>query len=314
MTLTGKVLDYYKKVRVPKIRSGEAATIAIEKFLQPQLGSIPVVVLRKRDIRDLQDGMIQEGHSVGYVSRVSSVLTAALNLAVDDEEILAAPIVPEIRGDAEIEAEDLRGRELSILEVAKLIDAISDVHMLDYTIAEINTAARPEAVLELVARTDRLAAQPHRDEPAEPHPDQKIQAYHAHLGDMETVARDRHVRPDRRLPRRGGEVDQDGDAPSGQQGQSPGTRELDLVPAYFGPPYGECGEGSRTGDLGVPGHVPVAKKKSTRRYSGIDQYAPEYMSNAVAAVEAFVREVNKHTKKRDLEKPYAIKPGWKRRK
>jgi hypothetical protein len=35
------------------------------------------------------------------------------------------------------------------------------------------------------------------------------------------------------------------------------------------------------------------------------------MSNAIAAVEAFVREVNKHTKKRDLEKPYTIKPGWK---
>lgn len=35
------------------------------------------------------------------------------------------------------------------------------------------------------------------------------------------------------------------------------------------------------------------------------------MSNAIAAVEAFVREVNKHTKKWDLEKPYTVKPGWK---
>jgi hypothetical protein len=62
------------------------------------------------------------------------------------------------------------------------------------------------------------------------------------------------------------------------------------------------------------GHVPVAKKKSTRRYSGIDPYAPDYMSKAIAAVEAFVREVNKHAKKRDLDKPYTIKPGWKGRK
>jgi integrase len=62
------------------------------------------------------------------------------------------------------------------------------------------------------------------------------------------------------------------------------------------------------------GHVPVAKKKSTRRYSGIDPYAPDYMSNAIAAVEDFVREVNKHTKKWDLEKPYTVKPGWKGRK
>jgi integrase len=59
------------------------------------------------------------------------------------------------------------------------------------------------------------------------------------------------------------------------------------------------------------GHVPVTKKRSTRRYSGVDPYADDYLSNAVVAVEAFVREVNKHTKKWDLEKPYTIKPGWK---
>jgi hypothetical protein len=59
------------------------------------------------------------------------------------------------------------------------------------------------------------------------------------------------------------------------------------------------------------GHIPVAKKKSTRRYSGVDPYATDYLSNAVAAVEDFVREVNRHTKKWDLEKPLTIKPGWK---
>ncbi|MET4072592.1 integrase [Bradyrhizobium sp. S3.2.6] len=151
MTLTGEVLDHYKKVRVPKIRSGDAAISAIENYLRPALGNMPVAVLRKRDISNFQDRLIQEGHKIGYVSRISSTLRAALNLAVDDEEIPAAPIVPEIRGDAEIEAEELRGRELTILEVAKLFDAISDIHMLNYSIAEINTAARPEAVLELVA-------------------------------------------------------------------------------------------------------------------------------------------------------------------
>lgn len=107
--------------------------------------------MHRFSIRKFQDELILEGHSLGYVSRISSTLSAALNLAVDDEEIPAAPIVPEIRGDAEIEAEALRGRELTIVEVAKLFDAISDIHVLNYSIAEINTAARPEAVLELVA-------------------------------------------------------------------------------------------------------------------------------------------------------------------
>ncbi|MBR0758626.1 hypothetical protein JQ604_41140 [Bradyrhizobium jicamae] len=314
MALTGEVLDHYQKERVPKIRSGEAATNAIENYLRPKLGDIPVAVLRKRDIRAFQDGMIQEGHSLGYVSRIGSVLRAALNLAVDDEEIPAAPVVPEIRGDAEMEAEQLRGRELTILEVAKLIDTISDVHMLDYAIAEINTAARPEAVLELVA--EQIDWQhnlfemnpPGRIQTKKFRPIMRISATWA---------------PWLKTATKGPIVSYRGEAV-----KSIKTAMRNLVSKAKLP--GRVNSTSIRHTLGrymenvakVPGreisiflgHVPVAKKKSTRRYSGIDPYAPEYLTNAVAAVEAFVREVNKHTKKWDLEKPYAIKPGWKERK
>lgn len=311
ITTTGEVLDYYKKERVPKIRSGEAAIIVIENYLRPQLGNIAVAVLRKRDILKFQDGMIEEGHTIGYVSRIGSVLRAALNLAVEDEEIPAAPTVPEIRGDAEMEAEELRGRELSIPEVAKLFDAISDVHILDYSIAEINTAARPEAVLELVA--------------------EQIDWQHS-LFEMNPAGRvqTKKFRPIMRISatwapwlktvKSGPIVTYRGEAV-----KSIKTAMRNLVRKAKLP--GRVNSTSVRHTLGrymenvakVPGreisiflgHVPVAKKKSTRRYSGIDPYAPEYMSNAIAAVEAFVREVNKHTRKWDLEKPHAIKPGWK---
>jgi len=314
MTLTGEVLDHYKKERVPKIRSGEAATSAIENYPRPRLGDIPVAALRKRDIRKFQDGLIQEGHKVGYVSRIGSVLRAALNLAVDDEEIPAAPNVPEIRGDAEMEAEELRGRELTILEVAKLFDEISDVHMLDYNIAEINTAARPEAVLELVA--------------------EQIDWQH-NLFEMNPAGRiqTKKFRPIMRISTTWApwlETLTSGPIVTyrGEAVKSIKTAMRNLVSKAKLP--GRVNSTSIRHTLGrymenvakVPGreisvflgHVPVAKKKSTRRYSGIDPYAPEYMSNAIAAVEAFVREVNKHTKKWDLENPYAIKPGWKVRK
>lgn len=314
MTLTAEVLDYYKKERVPKIRSGEAATSAIENYLRPRLGNTPVAVLRKRDIRKFQDGMIQEGHTIGYVSRIGSVLRASLNLAVEDEEIPAAPNVPEIRGDAEMEAEELRGRELTILEVAKLFDAISDVHMLDYNIAEINTAARPEAVLELVAEQIDWQHNLFEMNPAgriqtkKFRPIMRISATWAPW--LETVTRGPIV------------------SYRGEAVKSIKTAMRNLVSKAKLP--GRVNSTSIRHTLGrymenvakVPGreisiflgHVPVAKKKSTRRYSFIDPYAPEYISNAIAAVEAFVREVNKHTKKWDLEKPYAIKPGWKGRK
>jgi integrase len=314
MTLTGEVLDHYKKVRVPRIRSGDAAINAIENYLRPALGNMPVAVLRKRDITNFQDRMIQEGHKIGYVSRVSSTLRAALNLAVDDEEIPAAPIVPEIRGDAEIEAEALRGRELTIVEVAKLFDAISDIHMLNYSIAEINTAARPEAVLELIAEQidwhHNLVElnPPGRIQTKKFRPIMRISATWAPW--LKTVTSGPIV------------------TYRGEAVKSIKTAMRNLVSKAKLP--GRVNSTSIRHTLGrymenmakVPGreisiflgHVPVAKKKSTRRYSGIDPYAPDYMSNAIAAVEDFVREVNKHTKKWDLEKPYTVKPGWKGRK
>jgi integrase len=314
MTLTGDVLDHYKKVQVPKIRSGEAATIAIENYLRPAFGNVPVAVLRKRDIRDFQDRMIQEGYKLSYVSRIASVLRAALNLAVDDEEVPLVPEVPEIRGDAEMEAEELRGRELTIPEVAKLFDAISDVHMLDYSIAEINTAARPEAVLELIAEQidwehDLFEMNPPgRVQTKKFRPIMRISVCWA---------------PWLRTSKSGPIVSYRGEAV-----KSIKTAMRNLVSKAE--LKGRVNSTSIRHTIGrymenvakVPGreislflgHIPVAKKKSTRRYSGIDPHAPEYMSNAIAAVEAFVREVNKHTKKWDLEKPYTIKPGWKGRK
>ena len=314
ITTTGEVLDYYKKERVPKIRSGEAATSAIENYLRPAFGNIPVAVLRKRDIRRVLDRLVDEGHKISYVSRIASVLRAAFNLAIEDEEIPAAPVVPEIRGEAEMEAEELRGRELTIVEVARLFDATSDLHVLNYNIGEINTAARPEALLELVAEQidwqhNLFFMNPKgRVQTKKVRPIMRISATWAPW--LKTVTNGPIV------------------SYRGEAVKSIKTAMRNLVSKAKLP--GRVNSTSIRHTLGrymenvakVPGreisiflgHVPVTKKKSTRRYSGIDPYAPEYMSNAIAAVEAFVREVNKHTKKWDLEKPYAMKPGWKGRK
>ncbi len=314
ITTTGEVLHYYKKERVPKIRSGEAATSAIENYLRPAFGNIPVAVLRKRDIRRVLDRLVDEGHKISYVSRIASVLRAAFNLAIEDEEIPAAPVVPEIRGEAEMEAEELRGRELTIVEVARLFDATSDLHVLNYNIGEINTAARPEALLELVAEQidwqhNLFFMNPKgRVQTKKVRPIMRISATWAPW--LKTVTNGPIV------------------SYRGEAVKSIKTAMRNLVSKAKLP--GRVNSTSIRHTLGrymenvakVPGreisiflgHVPVTKKKSTRRYSGIDPYAPEYMSNAIAAVEAFVREVNKHTKKWDLEKPYAMKPGWKGRK
>lgn len=48
-----------------------------------RLSNIPVAVLRERDIRNFQDELIREGHALSNISRIGSVLGAALNLVAE---------------------------------------------------------------------------------------------------------------------------------------------------------------------------------------------------------------------------------------
>jgi integrase len=312
MSRVSDVLSYYQEKHIPEIRSGEAATIAIKNFLEPALGSMSLASIKKRHIKEFSDGLLAKGYSVGYVSRICSVLRAAFNRAIDDEQISSAPLVPEIRDDAEMEAEDLRGRRLSIVETARLVDAISEMHMLDYTVAELNTAARPEAILEAMVEQigwDHGLLElnpPGRVQTKKFRPIMRIsQTWRPWLEPVES----------------GPIVSYDGEpirsiktamrsmvAKAGLQGRVNSTSIRHSIGHFLENIARVPGR-----EISILlGHVPVSKKKTTRRYSGVDPYSPDYLSNAVAGIEAFVREVNKHTKKWDLEKPYTIKPGWKK--
>ncbi len=39
-------------------------------------------------------------------------------------------------------------------------------------------------------------------------------------------------------------------------------------------------------------------------------WEPDYLENCREAAEAFVREINKHTRKWDLLRPYCVKPSY----
>jgi integrase len=220
--------------------------------------------------------------------------------------------VPEVRGEAEKEAEPLRGRELEIREVAQLFDCVADWHFLNFLVAKVNSAARPEAILE--ARSEQIEWT-HSLFPLNPE------------GRKQT----KKFRPVMRI------------AATWQPWLEPITSGS--IVSYAGQPVksvkkamqslvkrsglkGRINATSIRHTLGrymeniahVPereislfmGHIPASKKKSTRRYSPANPYHPKYMINAIAAVEAFVREINMQTKKWDLEKPGVVKPGWKK--
>jgi integrase len=312
MEFVGQALEYYRTEYVAELRSKEAAESAIDNFLLPRLGTRRIASFRKKDSLDFAKQLEREGYANSYVSRILSILRSAFNRAEDDDKIPQAPKVPEVRGESEKEIEPLRGRELTIPEIAHLCDCIADLHIVDFFAAEINSAARPEAILE--ARAERIDW-----------------AHNLFELNPEGRKQTKKFRPMMRIaatwrpwlePITSGPIVSYAGQPvrsvkkamqslvkrSGLKGRINATSIRHTLGRYM---ENVARVPGREISLFM-GHIPVSKKKSTRRYSPVDPYHPEYMINAIAAVEAFVHEINKHTKKWDLEKPGAVKPGWKK--
>ena len=83
------------------------------------------------------------GYSGGYISRTLSVLRAALNHCHHHGELTSAPFVLDVQKGAP------RERVLSVEELARLWDAIEDDHLRWFVLVALNTAARPDAILDL---------------------------------------------------------------------------------------------------------------------------------------------------------------------
>jgi integrase len=312
MEFVGQALEYYRTEYVAELRSKEAAESAMDNFLLPRLGTRRIASFRKKDSLDFAKQLEKEGHANSYVSRILSILRSAFNRAEEDDKISRAPRVPEVRGEREKEIEPLRGRELIIPELAHLFDCVVDWHLLKFLNAGANSAARPEAILE--ARAERIDW-----------------AHSLFELNPEGRKQTKKFRPIMRIattwrpwlePITSGPIVSYAGQPvksvkkamqglvkrSGLKGRINATSIRHTLGRYM---ENVAHVPEREISLFM-GHIPVSKKKSTRRYSPADPYHPDYMINAIAAVEKFVREINKLTKKWDLEKPGVIKPGWKK--
>jgi hypothetical protein len=132
MEFVAQALNYYKSEYASELRSDAAAGTAIDNFLMPAFGTRRIASLTKKECLDFAKRLESRGYANGYVSRILSVLRAALNRAEDDQKITRAPKVPEVRGEPEKEAEPLRGRDLEIPEIAHLFDCVADWHFLNF--------------------------------------------------------------------------------------------------------------------------------------------------------------------------------------
>ena len=97
--------------------------------------------------RRLAAALRAQGLSDGYIRRTPAVAQAALNRALREGEIVAAPYVGlKLAPEAEP-----RERILSLEETARLFKAAEPDRLRMYLLLAYRTAARPEAILELTS-------------------------------------------------------------------------------------------------------------------------------------------------------------------
>jgi integrase len=90
-----------------------------------------------------------EGHSDGYINRTMAVGRAALNRAHRRQEIASVPYIVSASPLPDAAPVEPKGRVLTLDEMARLFDAITETHLWAFCMIAANTLGRPRAIIEL---------------------------------------------------------------------------------------------------------------------------------------------------------------------
>jgi integrase len=136
-----QIVDRYYRERRSKLPSGPSSRYLIE-LLREFCADMSVADFKIAAQERIRDALIDRGKSPGYVSAVLSVARAALRRAYKSEEIASVP--PFI----ELAKSEPRERVLSMEESAALFNAANDTQFR-YLLLAFGTGARPGAILDL---------------------------------------------------------------------------------------------------------------------------------------------------------------------
>lgn len=141
-TLIQNVLLRYYEKHGKNIRSAKVARISLKKWSDYYDGQV-VSEITLENANGFIKSLQAKGHSEGYIRRIIGVGKSALSKAYQRGEISAIPYIPSVSADA------IRERILTLEETASLFNAVDSEHVFMYLMIAFNTAARPEAILEL---------------------------------------------------------------------------------------------------------------------------------------------------------------------
>lgn len=291
--------------------------IVIHNHLIPLVGHIAVDAWKTRtDFPAFQTEFLARGYALGYFSRVCAVLRAALNEAEADEKIDRAPRIPEPMSDEDRDEAPLKGRVMTPEEIARLIDQVSEPHLLEYLIGEINSAGRQITILQ--SDTTRI------DWPARlfnmnPRGRRQNKKYRPTIKIAATWEPWLRAAPPGPLIRYRGEpvksVKKAMRLMRKAAGLMPDTDGVNVTSYSIRHSLGRFLEACDVPPIErsiLLGHIKTYNKKSTERYSPTNRRNPNFLAAATRAIEKFVHEINRYTRKWDLLRPHTLKPRYER--
>jgi integrase len=301
-----ELLDDAWETRLKKLPSAEAAGIARD-ILKREMGDKRLAALVLQNFDDFRDRLKAQGKSIGYVSRILSVLRSSANRAVENKKTTVKLKVPEYQPRSKKKNLKKKGPLLTCKEIAAIIDEISDQHLLLLVILLIHLGARVGAIL------DAIKAQI----------DLEQNRFDLNPPDRETTNKGRPVLPIPITLRPWLEDLRDGPLIT-YRGAAIAEADTAFNSAVH---RSKIGKKANTYSIRHSLSRYMRKKRVDLEEIGIYlghgnrdpetettliycPWEPEYLINCRKAAEAFVREINTHTRKWDLLRPYCVKPNY----
>ncbi len=271
-----------------------------QEFWGPKASVADVTPKEQRQFRNF---LAKKGINIGGIDRILADGRAALNRAVKWQELVSSPHIFSLQTIEEKRSRQPLGRPIVPEEIALLLDAANSRHMLAYLMIATNTLARPGAVMDLRGAQydeahNRIDLNPPGRRQNKKH--RPVLAVTPTLKPWLQIARE----PTKRYVAYGGKP-----IKSITSAWSLLVTEAGLDERVT--PYSiRHGMAREMRKRKVPkeqisiflGHLPKDSDATTSIYA---PYDPEYCSEAVAAIEAVMKEVRKHLKRANIDQPMA---------
>lgn len=143
------VLDWYYETHGKTVTQSKMQAIAIRYWKEHFDAQTTVAGVTPDKVDEMAKTLLEDGKSLGYISRIFGVCRAALRRAVDHLKISSAPKIKDPMTQEDREAVDPMGRPLSIGELARLFVHAGSDHLDVWMNIALHTMCRPAAALDL---------------------------------------------------------------------------------------------------------------------------------------------------------------------